>query len=54
MSEIFKLKPVFNKLNGQINLALPKKKLPEDLKVKLKECEKISFLKFKFKGVEFK
>ena len=32
MSKILNLKPVYNKKNGQINISLPKRKLPKNLK----------------------
>ena len=33
----FDLKTVFNKANKQITLTLPKKKLPKDIQLKIKE-----------------
>jgi hypothetical protein len=40
MLDAFKVKPVLNKSNGQINFSLPKKKIPKDLLLDLeKPCE---------------
>jgi hypothetical protein len=41
----FKIKPVFNKANGQINISLPKKKLSKDF---LKHLDKIHEIEIKF------
>lgn len=53
MGILLKLKPRLNKRNGQINLAIPKKKIPESLRRALKhKTSDIRFLKFKFQGVD--
>lgn len=35
MDKNIKVKPVFNKKNGQINFSLPKRKIPKNLKDEL-------------------
>jgi hypothetical protein len=44
MSKILNLKAILNKSNGQINLSLPKKQLPEDF---LKNFNKIKSINVK-------
>lgn len=49
MGKIFSLKPRINKSNGQINISLPKKKLPSSL---LKDIDKIKCLKMELESWE--
>ena len=45
MSKNLTLKTVYNKKNGQINISLPKRKLPKNF-----DAEKINFVKIKLKS----
>jgi len=50
-SSFFKVKPVLNKKNGQINISLPKKKLPSKVKNNIK---KMGSIDIKIKGINIK
>lgn len=41
----FKVKPILNKANGQVNISLPKKKLSKDF---LKTLDKVHEIEIKF------
>lgn len=46
----FKLKPTINKTNGQINISLPKKKLPKEMQ---DNFAKLKSVKFNLEDFEF-
>ena len=49
MAKILKLKPILNKKNGQININLPRKKIPIDF---LNNLIRIKKIKLKLEGWE--
>lgn len=53
MSLLWKIKPIINKNNKQVNLSIPKKNFPPELrKLLLDKPHKIKLFKLKFKGYE--
>lgn len=46
----FKVKPVFNKKNKQLNISLPKKKLPKNVR---KKSPKLKSMKIEIKDCDF-
>ena len=53
MGRIYNLKAIINKANGQINISIPKKKIPSALKEVLKKDPTlIKFFKMRLEGWE--
>ena len=53
MGTVFKIKPIINKSNNQININIPRKKLPAEFKLLMsKKPNTIKALKLKFEGWE--
>lgn len=51
MANLFRIKPVKNKANGQLSFVIPKRKLSKQVKNILK-TDKIPMFKFKLEGLE--